>query len=162
VKKIALYASDDFDNAPIVFAIQKNLSNANIKVEQIKEIESADSINYEGLILLGQAHDSMTAKNLITAFHSASKPIVGFGDSAKMIARILKNNNPVIAVNFNDSDKMILKKMGIDTEDCPADDFITDRYTKLISSPYSPAHSVLDASSEKGLHRLCKELVEMC
>jgi len=119
------------------------------KLNKSKEVESAGSLNYEGLILLGQTHDATATKNLIMAFHSASKPIVGFGDSAKMIARILKNNNPVIAVNCNDSDKIILKKWALIPRTAQQMIFITDRYTKLISSPYSPAHSVLDATSEK-------------
>ncbi len=95
-------------------------------------------------------------------FHQESKPIIVFTESSKGVARALSQHNPVIAIQENDLEISQLKKIGVDTEICPVDDFITDRYTKVLSTTIKLSDSQMNPSIEKGLTSLCKELVEMC
>ncbi len=162
MKKIAIIVSDEFKMSPMVHYLQKILLDSAIQIQNLNATQTVETKSYDSLILLTHSADSSATEALINGFHADSKPIVGFSDSAKVIARVLKKQNPVIAISSNDSEKSSLKKMGIDTEDCPSDDFITDRYTKIISSSYSLSDSEFDQLSKTGLIRLCKELVEMC
>jgi enhancing lycopene biosynthesis protein 2 len=155
VKRISLCISNEFKDYTLRMTIDKILSDFKIQTTQ----NSEDCL---ALILLTNSLDTLAQQDLIIRFNGESKPIVGFNESARVVARILKKQTPVIALHSEDPEKMALKKIGIDTEDCPVDDFITDRYTKILSSPISAANTQLDEKSKKGLFSLCKELVEMC
>ena len=70
--------------------------------------------------------------------------------------------NPVIAVTTLNSSSTLLQKQGIDTEVSPLDDFITDRYTKILSTSLGLTKPANFEKSKIGILALCKELVEMC
>lgn len=162
MKKIALKISDSFLNCDVLTHIQHVLLELKVKPQLFKISEFIDHSVFQGIILFTNLTDSESAQVDILNFYAQSKPIIVFNESAKPVARYLKKMNPVIAVAANDVDIFGLKKIGIDTEICPSDDFITDRYTKILSSSLKLTDSKLTSSEKKGLESMCKELVEMC
>lgn len=162
MKKIAIRVSKDFYKHLASEFIQSTLKDANIESVLFNTTDSIPSEDYQGLVLLTNLTDSLQFETDIVRFHLQSKPIIVFDESAKHVALQLRQYNPVIAVHAQDPEIIKLKKMGVDTEDCPEDDFITDRFVKVISSTIKLSDNVLTPPIKKGLHSLCKELVEMC
>jgi hypothetical protein len=162
MKKIAFRISSDFADHFASDLIQKKLKLAQIESVLFKISESLSVQDFQGLVLIANAQDMTLLNSDILQFHEQSKPVIVFDESAKYVAQSLRKYNPVIAVQENDQDIPKLNKMGIDTEVCPQDDFITDRFTKILSSTIKLSDSKLNSSIEKGLQSLCKELVEMC
>lgn len=162
MKKIAFRISSDFADHFASHLIQKKLKSAQIESVLFKIADSLSAQDFQGLVLLANTQDITLLNSDILQFHEQSKPVIVFDESAKYVAQSLRKYNPVIAVQENDQDIPKLNKMGIDTEICPQDDFITDRFTKILSSTIKLSDSKLNPSIEKGLQSLCKELVEMC
>ncbi len=162
MKKIAFRISSDFADHFASDLIQKKLKLAQIESVLFKISDSISAEDFQGLVLLANTQDTTLLNADILHFHEQSKPVIVFDESAKYVAQSLRKYNPVIAVQENDHDIPKLNKMGIDTEVCPQDDFITDRFTKILSSTIKLSESKLNPSIEKGLQSLCKELVEMC
>lgn len=162
MKKIAFRISNDLSAHFASELIQKKLKSSQIESTLFKISDSISPADFQGLVLLVNAQDINLLNADILHFHEQSKPVIVFDESAKYVAQSLRKFNPVIAVRENDQDIPKLNKMGIDTEICPQDDFITDRYTKILSSTINLSDSKLNPSIEKGLQSLCKELVEMC
>jgi signal transduction histidine kinase len=162
MKKIAFRISSDFTAHFTIELIQKKLKSAQIESVLFKISDSLPPTDFQGLVLIANAQDMTLLNADILHFHEQSKPVIVFDESAKYVAHSLRKHNPVIAVQENDPDIPKLNKMGIDTEVCPQDDFITDRYTKILSTTIKLSDSQFSPSIEKGLHGLCKELVEMC
>ncbi len=162
MKKIAFRISSEYSKHYAAEILQKKLNLAHIESVLFTTSDTLASDLYQGLVLLTSSKDSTFCEPDVLRFHQESKPIIVFNESSKDVARSLRQYNPVIAIQENDMDIPKLNKMGIDTEICPIDDFITDRFTKILSSPIKLSDSQLNALTEKGLQSLCKELVEMC
>lgn len=161
MKKIAFRVSENFFHGEILNLIKTKLVYSNIYCEIFKTSDTLNSLNFHGLIMLTNSIDTEKIQNDIMSFHSESKPIITFSESTKYVARTLKKFKPVIAITENETEALALNKLGIDTEICPPDDFITDRYTKIISSPVMLSNQTVDLKTKKGIEGLCKELVEM-
>lgn len=159
MKKIAIKVSDDLKNHPALNLIQKYLSDSKIASEIFKNETAIQSTDFDALIFFISNTEYIHHDTL--AFHSESKPIVVFADASQKVAIILKKFNPVIATESLNSEIAFLQKQGVDVEVCPADDFITDRYTKILSSSLFLANELNSESYKKGILALCKELVEM-
>ncbi len=162
MKKIAFRISNDFSTHFISEFIQQKLKLSQIEVVFFKTTDSISTENFQGFVLLTNPQDTSLFESDALRFHQESKPIVVFTESSKCVARFLRLHNPVIAIQENDLENMQLNKLGVDTEICPVDDFITDRYTKILSTTIKLSDSQMNPSIEKGLTSLCKELVEMC
>jgi enhancing lycopene biosynthesis protein 2 len=160
MKKIAIKVSDDLKNHPALNLIQKNLTDSKLITEIFKNEDVIQSTHFDGLIFFVSNSDHVTAET--TAFHSESKPLIVFAESSHNVALVLKKYNPVIATESLNPDIANLQKQGIDAEVCPVDDFITDRYTKILSSSLRLVAEINNESYKKGILALCKELVEMC
>ena len=162
MKKIVFRVSNKFKNHPAINFIQALLVESNVQFEIFDANDFASIDQFDACILLTNSDDCTKLAADVTGCHSASKPIVVFYESAKAVAKILKKFNPAIAISENDPEIFSLNKMGIETDICPADDFITDRSSKVLSSTVKLSNLDFDQKSQIGIKNLCKELVEMC
>lgn len=162
MKKIAIRISDEFQNHEALGFIQNYLIKQNLRHQILNTNVPLDFEDFQGYIAMLNSTDSENLQADIIHFYSTSKPIAAFNESAKQVAKHLKKMNPAIAVAADDPEITYLNKIGIETEICPVDDFITDRYTKILSSSLKLTDQQFDLKMQKGILNLCKELVEMC
>lgn len=99
-------------------------------------------------------------KNAILDFHKQSKPIGAVCIAPVLLACVLGKQQITVTVGQDKEVIAEIKKTGALHENCPVDDYITDRDHKIITSPAymydAKPHEVF-----KGISGLAKELVEM-
>lgn len=100
-------------------------------------------------------------QEIILQFHQQSKPIGAICISPFLVAQVLKKFNPLITLG--ESSELIprLKKMNIQHEACPSNDYITDRDCKLLTTPAYMNEEVSPFQVYTGIRLMIKELVEM-
>lgn len=99
-------------------------------------------------------------ESAIQSFYEQSKPIAAMCIAPVLIGKVLHKKKPTLTVGAKSNVSEELHKLGCEIEVCPADDFITDRDHKIITTP---AFMYDTTASEvfKGISGLAKELVEM-
>ena len=136
-----------------------------------KMLAELDPIEYDALIVTDDKSKKIdttkeikindTISLLIENFSSNSKPIAALGLGAFTVAYVLKKKNPLITLGEQSELILNLKKYNIQHESCPADDYITDRDCKILSTPQYLDPQSDFKKNEKGLTLLIKELYEM-
>ena len=101
-------------------------------------------------------------KELILKFHSESKPILALCIAPALIARILGQVcSPTLTIGNDEDTIKQIERTGAEHEICEVTDFVTDRETKLVTTPAymyeAPLHHV-----QKGIAGATKEFLEMC
>jgi len=115
-----------------------------------------DAQQFQGCIYLKTDFNKSESSNILQFFEQ-SKPIVTLQAGAQPIAEILREHSQLISIASNTHKEI----KNIEMIECPEDDFITDRYTKLLSTTIREDKSEITESAKKGLWLICKELVEM-
>lgn len=142
IQKLSKLVTDDFDAVvfPGGFGAAKNLSNW-------AEKGAACEVDSE-------------VHRVITEFHAASKPIGAICIAPVLIAKVLGKVKVTLTIG-NDADTIAeIQKTGAVHEECPVDDYITDRETKVVTTP---AYMYGDAKPHevfKGIFGLAHEIVE--
>lgn len=98
-------------------------------------------------------------KRAILEFHEASKPIGAICIAPVLLARVL-GSKATVTIGENPEIIAEIKKTGAQHEECPVDDYITDRESKIVTTP---AYMYDDAKPHeifKGIFGLAHELVE--
>lgn len=99
-------------------------------------------------------------KRVIEEFHAASKPIGAVCISPVLVAKVLGKFKPTLTIGDDAATAAEMVKAGAVHEECPVDDYISDRETKVVSTP---AYMYGDAKPNevfKGIFGLAHELVE--
>ncbi|WP_413613062.1 isoprenoid biosynthesis glyoxalase ElbB [Bdellovibrio sp. HCB-110] len=99
-------------------------------------------------------------KRVILEFHGASKPIAACCIAPVLLARVLGDKKVTVTIGEDPETAAEIKKTGAQHEDCPVDDYITDREGKIVTTP---AYMYGDAKPNevfKGIFGLAHELVE--
>jgi enhancing lycopene biosynthesis protein 2 len=99
-------------------------------------------------------------KRVIEEFHAASKPIGAVCIAPVLIAKVLGKFKPTLTIGEDAATAAEIVKAGGVHEECPVDDYISDRETKLVTTP---AYMYGDAKPNevfKGIFGLAHELVE--
>lgn len=97
---------------------------------------------------------------VITEFHAASKPIGAICIAPVLIARVLGKHKPTLTIGNDPETAAELQKTGAIHEECPVNDYISDRECKIVSTP---AYMYGDAKPHEvfaGVFGLAHELVE--
>ncbi|MFN3696265.1 MAG: DJ-1/PfpI family protein [Pseudobdellovibrio sp.] len=102
-----------------------------------------------------------TVEKLILKFYDDSKPIGAICAGPLLVARVLREHSPCITLGENYSKAEFVKKWGAILETCPSTDFITDRNTKVITTPAYMNDDVTPFQVFSGIRAMTKELVEM-
>lgn len=99
-------------------------------------------------------------KRLILEFHAASKPIGAICIAPVLLAKVLGDKNITLTIGNDPATAAEIQKTGAIHEECPVDDYITDREGKIVTTP---AYMYDDAKPHevfKGIFGLAHELVE--
>ncbi len=99
-------------------------------------------------------------ERVILDFYSTSKPIGAICIAPVLLARVLGHKNITLTIGHDAGTAAELAKTGAVHEECPVDDYITDRESKIVTTP---AYMYEDAKPHevfKGISALAFELVE--
>lgn len=99
-------------------------------------------------------------KRVILDFYNESKPIAACCIAPVLLARVLGDKNVTLTIGNDPGTAAEIKKTGAAHEDCPVDDYISDREGKIVTTP---AYMYDDAKPHevfKGIVGLAHELVE--
>ncbi len=150
---------------------------ARIARGNIQDLKTLDVKNYDALAFVGGFG---AAKNLsdwafkgaqctvlpdvekhIKAFHQETKPIAAICIAPVLLAKVLGSER--VTVTLGDDKETIAEvlKTGAQHEVCPVDDYVTDRQTKVITTPAYMYGNAKPHEIFKGIFGLAKELVEM-
>ncbi len=143
------------------------------KIQDLTELKSKD---YDGLAFSGglgaikNLSDWATkgascqvlplVAQIIKEFYQQSKPIGAACISPVLIAKVLGMEGAELTIGNNPEAAREINKTGAHHIDCPVNDYVTDRLTKVITSP-AYMYEALPHEVFKGLSGLAKELVEM-
>lgn len=99
-------------------------------------------------------------KRVIEEFYQQEKPIAAVCIAPVLLAKVLGSKG--ITVTLGDDEKVSaeVKKTGAKVQNCPVNDYITDRDHRIITSPAFMYDTTYDQVFD-GLQLLAKELVEM-
>jgi enhancing lycopene biosynthesis protein 2 len=150
---------------------------ARIARGQIQDLQTLDVKKYDALAFVGGYG---AAKNLsdwafkgskctvlpdvekaIKTFHNETKPIAAICISPVILAKVLGPQHVTITVGDDKETIAEILKTGALHEVCPVDDYVTDRETKVITTPAYMYGNAKPHEIFKGISGLAKELVEM-
>lgn len=142
-----------------------------------KNLNELDAKDFDGLALPGgygaaKNLSSWATENIkykvhpliekvILDFHSQSKPIAAICVAPVLVAKVLAAYKPVLTLGQNPEVAAAIEKVGAQHESCPTRDFITDRFTKVITTPAYMDDNATPFDVYTGIRGLTKELVEM-
>lgn len=99
-------------------------------------------------------------KRVILEFHEASKPIGAICIAPVLLARVLGNKKITVTIGEDAETAAEIKKTGAQHEECPVDDYITDREGKIVTTPAYMYDNAKPHEIFKGIFGLAHELVE--
>jgi enhancing lycopene biosynthesis protein 2 len=158
--------------------IKRNVKNevARITRGKVETLENLNPNNFDGLCFSG---GSGVAKNLctwatqganfsvlphiekiITDFHAESKPMGAICIAPVLLAKVLGKHNVTLTIGDNDSTIKEIEKTGARHEVCPADDYLSDRECKVVTTPAYMYDNATPNEVFKGIFGLAHELVE--
>ena len=100
------------------------------------------------------------AERVIKEFHSQSKPIAAICIAPALIAKVLGDKGVSVTIGNDKETAQEINKTGAQHVDCAVDDYVTDRESKVITTPAY----MFDAKPNQvftGISKAIKELVEM-
>ncbi|AHZ86668.1 isoprenoid biosynthesis glyoxalase ElbB [Bdellovibrio bacteriovorus] len=99
-------------------------------------------------------------KRVILEFHSASKPIGALCIAPVLVAKVLGDKKVTVTIGDDAATAAEIEKTGAIHEECPVNDYITDRESKVVTTP---AYMYGDAKPNEvfaGIFGLAHEIVE--
>ena len=142
VKPLAQLQAKDFDAVifPGGYGAAKNLSNW-------AEKGAACEVNAD-------------VKRVILDFHKESKPIGALCIAPVLVAKVLGDKKVTVTIGDDADTAAEIKKTGAQHEDCPVDDYITDRETKVVTTPAYMYGNAKPNEVFAGIFGLAHEIVE--
>lgn len=168
-----LIALSEFKAYFEIFALD---TSATISEHPIKPLDALNPDQFDAVVLPGgsgnatqfstwnQDKEKMTVnptvQKIIQKFYEQSKPIGAICMAPIVVAKVLSKHKPNITLGENFLETALVEKWNVSVEKCPATDYITDRDTKVITTP-----AYMDDATPfqvyTGIRALTKELVEM-
>lgn len=99
-------------------------------------------------------------KRVILDFHNASKPIGAICIAPVLVARVLGDKKVTVTIGDDAETAAEIQKTGAQHEECPVDDYITDRETKVVTTPAYMYGNAKPNEVFAGIFGLAHELVE--
>jgi enhancing lycopene biosynthesis protein 2 len=99
-------------------------------------------------------------KRVILDFYNSSKPIGAICIAPVLVAKVLGNKKVTITVGNDPATIAEIQKTGAQHEECPVDDYITDRETKVVTTPAYMYGEAKPNEVFAGIFGLAHELVE--
>jgi len=180
------FFAPDRDFEPLNFLTNEPLKGEtrNILLESVRitrsKINSLDSLvtqDFDGLVIPGGFGVAMHLSNwrdkgltcsvdphlekIILAFYSESKPICAICITPAIIAKVLGKHGVTLTLGIDDEASKNASKSGAHFELCPADDFISDRLHKIISTPAYMVSTAKPTEVFNGINLAITEFMEM-
>ncbi|MFS4458420.1 isoprenoid biosynthesis glyoxalase ElbB [Bdellovibrio sp. HCB2-146] len=99
-------------------------------------------------------------KRVITEFYEASKPIGAICIAPVLVAKVLGKHGVTVTIGEDVETAKEIEKTGARHEECPVDDYISDRETKVVTTPAYMYDNARPNEVFKGIFGLAHELVE--
>lgn len=154
MKRVAVVLSSDGSGVAEAVLAALNEVGAEFSVLGSQEVRGED---FDAVVLLC----ATDTERVIEAFYRLEKPIGAFGGAAVAVARVLGARGVTVTAGQDDAAREI-SRLGAFHEVCAADDFVTDREHRVVTSPGS-MHSEAARAEEmiRGVRGAIRELVEM-
>ncbi len=153
------------------------VESARIARGKIQPLDALDESLYDALILPGGTgaamHLSTWAKagakctvlpaleKAILAFHASSKPIGAVCIAPVIVARVLGKHQVALTIGNDKETAAEIEKTGALHEECPVDDYVTDRLNKVMTTPAYKHKEATPFKVFTGISKLVREFVEM-
>jgi enhancing lycopene biosynthesis protein 2 len=150
--------------------------SARIARGDIKDLKTLDETKFDALLFPGGYGAANNLSNwgtkgatctvlpevekVITAFYKAQKPIGAICIAPTLLAKVLGRHHITLTIGNDKETAQEITKTGAIHEDCPVEEYISDRNNKVLTTPAymydTQPHLVF-----KGISKMIKELVEM-
>lgn len=150
---------------------------ARISRGKIQDLKNLDAHNFEALIFPGgfgvaqhlcdfalagaKCRPLPDAKRVIEEFHKKDKPIGAFCIAPALIASVLGHHGVTLTIGNHAETAKELEKMGAIHANCAVDDYVTDRETKIITTPAYMYDEATPFQVFTGIRRAIREIIEM-
>lgn len=150
--------------------------SARIARGDVADIAELNADDFDGLVFPGgfgaalhlcnwaqkgaQCEVNKHVESVIKSFHKQSKPIGAICIAPALIARVLGPENVTVTIGNDSATASEIEKTGAHHVECAVNDYVTDRETKVITTPAY----MYDAKPHEvfaGISGLIRELVEM-
>ncbi|MBK9324043.1 MAG: isoprenoid biosynthesis glyoxalase ElbB [Bdellovibrionaceae bacterium] len=174
---IEFNAVNFLSNEPLAEKRNVLFEAARIARGQIQDLATLNPSQYDGLAFVGgygvaknlcnwaeagaQCKVLPDIENTIKTFYQASKPIAAVCIAPVLLAKVLGPKKVTVTVGNDKETILEVLKTGAQHEICPVDDYVTDRESKVITTPAYMYGSAKPHEVFKGISGLAKELVEM-
>lgn len=98
---------------------------------------------------------------VLREFHQSSKPIGAACIAPTLVAKVFGSENVTVTIGNDKATAAEILKTGAHHENCPVDDYVTDREHKVITTPAYMYDEARPHEVFKGISGLVKELCEM-
>jgi len=99
-------------------------------------------------------------QRVILDFFNASKPIGAICIAPVLLAKVLGHKKVTVTIGNDKETAAEIEKTGAVHEECPVDDYITDRESKIVTTPAYMYGEAKPHDVFKGIFGLAHELVE--
>lgn len=100
-------------------------------------------------------------ESLLREFHAAGKPIAAICIAPHLVAKVLGKEGVTVTIGNDPETAAEIQKTGAHHENCPVNDYVTDRENKIVTTPAYMYGEAKPHEVFKGISGLAKELVEM-
>lgn len=153
------------------------LEAARITRSQIKDIKDLQAKDFDALAFPGgygaalhlcnwaakgsqcEVHPEIT--RIIKDFHKASLPIAAICIAPVLVAKVLGSQGVTVTLGNDPETMQEVRKTGAHVEECPVEDYISDRNNKVITTPAYMYDKATPAQVFAGIQGLAHELLEM-
>lgn len=104
---------------------------------------------------------SPDVQRAIEAFYESGKPIGAICISPVLLAKVLGHHGVSLTVGETGSTSKEIEKTGATHEPCPADEYVSDRGHKVLTTPAYMYDDAKPFTVFTGISKMIKELVEM-
>lgn len=182
---VSFFAPDQ-DMAPVNFLTNERsktekrnvmIEAARITRSQIQDLNSLVAADFDGLALPGGFGAALELSSwgtkgaacevlpdlakTITDFHQQSKPIAAICIAPTLVAKVLGKMGVTVTIGNDRETAQEIAKTGARHEDCPVTDYITDRSTKVVTTPAYMYGNAKPHEVFQGIQGLVGEFLEM-
>lgn len=97
---------------------------------------------------------------VLREFHEQSKPIAAACIAPTLLAKVLGSEHVTLTIGNDKATATEIEKTGARHVDCPVDDYVSDRETKVVTTPAYMYDNATPAEVFKGISSMIQELVE--
>lgn len=170
-------AKNFLTNQPLPEKRNMMLEAARITRSQIKDIKELKANDFDGLAFPGgfgaalhlcnwaskgsQCEVHPDVSRVIKDFHKASLPIAAICIAPVLVAKVLGSEGVTVTLGNDPEALQEVRKTGAHAEECPVEDYISDRNNKVITTPAYMYDHATPAQVFAGIQGLVGELLEM-